>query len=234
MSESIPSEGHPPFELGKKFSEGHMATVYEAQKDPNLLVKRVSIAVEDFKTPVSEIKENYSLGAFRYHYQSNLLDMEKHVGDFMPKTQLVYGADGEGKPTGWIITERIFKNEDESSDEKLKALDAVMSALIDMYFNKFEKEGRDYGDGLKSVEMPDFLGSDGGEDLIYGHTKSNSEPQYYLPDIYPMFELGPIMLVNKIRDKIRPFGYENFPEATKKLTELEKLIPPNRRWEIKI
>lgn len=234
MSESKPfAKGSPPFELGEKFAEGHMATVFEHKKDPNYLVKRVAIITEDPFSPGKETKKSYSLNGFRFHYQRNLLDMQKHVGDFMPKTQLIYGHDEEGNPTGWIITEKVFKRDDESSEDKLKALDTVMSALIDMYLNKFEKEGRDYGTGLKLVEMPDFLGSDGGEDLIYGYTKNNPTPQYYLPDIYPMFECGPIRLINEIRNKIRPYGYEHFPITTGKLVRLEELILPTSRWEVK-
>lgn len=234
MSEPIPSEkGYTPFELGQKIAEGHTASVYEAQKNPDLLVKRVSIITEDFDSPAKETRRSYTLDAFRYHYQRNLLDMRKHVGNFMPNTELVYGLDENGDPCGWVITEKITKTKELATEERLRALDMVMSALVDMYLSKFEKEGRDYGDGLKLVEMPDFLGHDGGEDLMYGSTKSNSHSQYYLPDIYPMFECGPIMLSNEIRDKIRPYGYLNFPRTTEKLVKLEKFVPRERHWEIK-
>lgn len=241
MNEKLPTpKRFTPFELGEKIAKGgHMSDVYEAKKDPNYVVKKCPfVLIEDedsmrmFKL---HIKDCGKFTAFSRHYQANLLDMQKHVGKFMPKTQLIYGYDEQSEETGWIIAEKIFKCENESAQtERIKALDEVMSALIDMYFNKFEKEGDDYyGNGVKFVYMPDFLSKDEGEDLMYGYTISNSKPQYYLPDIYPMLKYDPVRLGNEIRNKIRPYGYENFPTTAKKLTELEKLIPPDRQRKIK-
>ncbi len=215
MSPNVRESGansNAPFEFGKKIGEGSLAEVFESKKDPNFVIKKLGIYHEAFLPQGVFInpKRHYSEEEFRAHHQHSIKYLLEKFPDYLPASQLVFGTDETGDQCGYLVQERIYPDKPSFFNKaellkKVKTLDGVLARLIDFYLQQYTEEGM--------VLMPDFVGKKE-KDLMYGHTNKNSEPRFYLPDIYPLVSMHSMdELLRSIGDKIKKYSFYDFPET---------------------
>lgn len=203
--------GQTPFLLGEKIGEGEHAEVFRSLQDPHKLVKKLKIREEysiwgDFE--MQSVSRTYDEEQFREHYQTALSLLEKHLGGFLPKTQLVFGHAEDNKTAGYLITEEVMPETQENLAEKMEKLDEMLTAVIQMYL--------DQPKGPKFV--PDIFGK---EEFRYGHTADNPEPKFYILDIYPTFKMTAEEICAGIYQIVQKYSQSSLPKTFKIMKQLE-------------
>lgn len=198
-----------PFKLGERVfipnqeTGLHNSGLYRSEKNPNILIKPVSIRNFD------GVYSNYDEEGFRLHYQQSLAEAKKYLGKYIPEIMLVFGQDENGGATGFMISEEIIPPSELSEQEKIERAeqyDDLLCLIIKMWEDNDER-------------VVDF---DGIGNIRYGHTKNNPKNQPYLLDIYPILEnVTPQTLRYKVNDFWEMQPDLAFSRAQKELLRLD-------------
>ena len=129
-----------PLELGRKIGGGSMAEVFESQRNPNLVVKKLSLYRGSTFVQGHEIKMQSPVSSeeeLRANHQHNLRSMQRHFGNYLPESQLVFGLDEKSHKCGYLIQERIYLDnpgifQRQKKLEKMTALDDILSTLLNL------------------------------------------------------------------------------------------------------
>ncbi len=182
-----------PYELGEINSQmsamGKFADIYEAKKDPDILVKEFdSDNLEEIKKAYAFIKNNFS--------------------DFTPRHQLVIFAE-DGQPTPAIITERVQPAQMKDYRKTAEKLENLLVGAVTLYLKNFN-----------AGFIPDISKT---ENLLYGTTRSNPEPKWYLIDTFPVLCISVKELRESLGKITDPFmNYYQFPKINQLINLLNQ------------
>ncbi len=202
-------KNYEPFLKGKKFkteTSGAFSSIWEIKDDPEVLVKQIKPAEKDSIENFEELRQDV---------EEDLRLLEKHVGQFLPEHQLVYGGKSKKeiksiKP--YILTEKITPVVQKNEEVK-----RTMAEQLDNFFDATSKMFlATYQNGVGKT--PDL---DHSNNFIFGTSEKNPTPKLYYVDYYPIARLIATEEVEQFISKIiRPYQeIYDFPK-TKKFFEL--------------
>jgi hypothetical protein len=169
---------YPPAILGDKLFwkgiHGAYSNVYEAQQNPNLLVKSITHVTIDSVINSAKLSESA-------------------IGDFLPEHHIVKSGKNDVDYTSYIIMEKVVSH---NLNSKLaKKYYALLDQLCYRVILAFMKNPAVTNAApIYYGTIPDIAS----RNLIFGTTKSDSEPRLYCVDLFPTITRP----INKLRELI--------------------------------
>jgi len=167
-----------------KGERGFFSDLREFEDDPRFIVKEVTASWENGDTvvfPILDIKETAKV------IKEGVDLIEKYLGEFFPKTDLIIGKNKEGKAVIFIVQQKVegkalssLSGNNEKCKRKAEQLDKLFAQSVLMFLETFDfekKEGR----------YPDIQDTN----ILLGKCGEDKDDNIYLVDVHPVLQNHP-------------------------------------------
>ncbi|MCC7289266.1 hypothetical protein IT414_02670 [bacterium] len=231
-----PSGEHLPFRsVGDKIGEGNFAEVHAFEHDPTKILKEVRSDVWQSETLQKARQERgfvlpetiQDIQTYTDFFKA-LAETGNRAGDLIPQTMFVLGHGRDGKPTTFMVQDRI---EGSSLDQGGTYYDAhltheqkydlcdIIDGLIDAYIKTYDGQR---GSTVR-FEKPD--------NFIYGRRVGSHEPHrlHYI-DVVPLERFTPDRMILELNWGMVNYGIDDdsalqtrYAEIVQRINEIDEL-----------
>jgi hypothetical protein len=174
MSET-PIQNETPFKFGEEIMHDgeHTESLHRTAQDPDVLVKKLFLrGMGDIHSGIYVPNGMYTEKQLRAEYQQSITKLKELLSKYLPDNQLVWAKDELGDKKGYLIVDAVKPVEQKPTDSEL-----------DNFLYQIVSFGKQQIPEQSQIEVPE-IDKDG--NVLYGSTRNNAAPQYYLVDMYPL------------------------------------------------